>query len=346
MTDVFFRTFRNFDTPELVRLWNASYLGRGVAAPISCDIFDTAALAQTYFDPEGLIVAEQEGRLLGFVHVGFGVNAEHTDLDHTQAVICAIVVDPEARGRYIGQQLLQKAEQYARSRGATDLHAGPSPERDPFYTGIYGGSKPSGFLESHESLHPFLKASGYTEREKHGVYQKNLQTSRDPIHFRLLNIRRKMEVDMTDQPHQVDWWWMVRMGRYDSLQFELCPKNGGDPVAGISVIGLDFYIPTWNERAVGLLDLYVAEDQRRKGYAQALLIEVGRRLKNEMVTLTEIHVPLARQDVVQLVEGIGYNQIDTGIVYHKKLETAGSSAPETEASSLNEPAQTEEPERE
>ncbi len=322
MADVFFRTFRNFDPPELVRLWNASYLGRGVAAPISCDIFDTAALAHTYFDPEGLIVAEKEGGLLGFVHVGFCVNAEHTALDHTKAVICAIVVDPQSRGRQVGRQLLQEAENYARSKGATELFAGPSLERDPFYTGIYGGSKASGFLESHESLHPFLKASGFSEYEKHGVFQKNLQTSRDPINFRLINIRRKMEVNMTDQPHYVDWWWMVRMGRYDYLQFELCPKNGSEPVAGVSVIGLDFYIPTWNERAVGLLDLYVDEAQRRKGYAQALLIEVGRRLKNEMVTLTEVHVPLDKKDVVKLVEGAGFTQIDSGIVYHKALNTA------------------------
>jgi len=335
MADVFFRTFRNFDPPELVRLWNASYLGRGVAAPISCDIFDTAALAHTYFDPQGLIVAEHEGALLGFVHVGFGVNAEHTDLDHTQAVICAIVVDPQARGRHIGQQLLQEAELYARSQGATDLFAGPSPERDPFYTGIYGGSKPSGFLESHESLHPFLKENGFSEYEKHGVFQKNLQTSRDPIHVRLMNIRRKMEVDMTDQPHHVDWWWMVRMGRFDYLQFELRPKNGGEPVAGVSVIGLDFYIPTWNERAVGLLDLYVNENQRRKGYAQALLIEVGKRLKNEMVTLTEVHVPLVNQEVVKLVEGAGFAQIDTGIVYHKKLDSEISIAIEEESDESN-----------
>lgn len=319
MSDVCFRKFRNSDPPELVRLWNVSYLGRGVAAPITCDIFDTAALVHTYFDPQGLIVAEQQGKLLGFVHVGFGVNAEHADLDHTQAVVCAIVVDPQARNSRIGCRLLEQAEKYARSKGATDLYAGPSPGRDPFYTGIYGGCRPSGFLESHTSLHPFLQSFGFSEYEKHGIFQKNLQTSRDPVNFRLMNIRRKMEIELTDQPFNVDWWWMIRMGRYDYLRFELRQKNGVEPVAGISVIGLDFYIPAWNERAVGLLDLFVEEDQRRKGYAQALLIEIGRRLKLEMVTLAEIHVSLNSQPVVKLVEGAGFTQIDTGIVYHKKL---------------------------
>lgn len=324
MPDVCFRTFRNSDPPELVRLWNVSFLGRGVAAPITCDIFDTAALAHTYFDPQGLIVAEREGTLLGFVHVGFGVNAEHTDLDHTQAVICAIVVDPEARNLNIGRGLLEQAGQYARSKGATDLFAGPSPERDPFYTGIYGGSRPSGFLESHTSLHPFLKSFGFEEYEKHGVFQKDLQASRDPVNFRLMNIRRKMEIELTDQPHAIDWWWMVRLGRYDYIRFELRQKVGTKPVAAVSVFGLDFYIPTWNERAVGLLDLFVNQDQRRKGYGQALLIEIGRRLKQEMVTITEVHVPLDSEALVKLVQGAGFTQIDSGIVYHQKLDNTSS----------------------
>ncbi|MCA8984728.1 MAG: GNAT family N-acetyltransferase [Planctomycetaceae bacterium] len=320
MSEVRFRPFRNFDPPELVRLWNVSYTGRGVASPITPDIFDIAALAHTYFDPRGLIVAEEQDRLVGFIHVGFCVNAEHTDLDHSRAVVCAIVVDPDSRHHQIGSQLLERAEQYARSLGARELFAGPSPERDPFYTGIYGGSRASGFLESHSTIGPFLVQQGFSEHERHGVYQKDLQQARDPINFRLIAIRRKTELRLTDQPSSVDWWWMVRMCRYDYLRFEMFPKNGTEPVAGISVIGLDFYTPAWNERAVGLLDMHVPEQERRKGYAQALLIDLGRRLKDEMITLAEIHVPLQMPEVISLVEGAGFQRIDTGVVYRRDVQ--------------------------
>jgi len=319
MSDLHFRPFRNFDPPELVRLWNVSYNGRGVASPITPDIFDVAALAHTYFDPQGLIVAEQDDRLVGFVHVGFCVNAEHTDLDYSKAVVCAIVVEPAERHLHIGSQLLERAREYARSKGATELFAGPSPGRDPFYSGIYGGSRPSGFLESHESIGPFLRQQGFDEIERHAIYQKELQNSRDPVNFRLITIRRKMELQLTDQPSHVDWWWLVRMGRYDYLRFEMLHKETGETVAGISVIGLDFYIPSWNERAVGLLDLFVLEKERRKGYAQALLVELGRRLKDDMVTLAEIHVPFEKPEVRDLVESAGFQHIDTGIVYYQSL---------------------------
>ena len=100
---------------------------------------------------------------------------------------------------------------------------------------------------------------------------------------------------------------------------EMLSKDTAETVAAISVIGLDFYIPAWNERAVGLLDMYVLEKERRKGYAQALLVELGRRLKDDMVTLAEIHVPFEKPEVRDLVEGAGFQQIDTGIVYHQSL---------------------------
>ncbi|MBR9800210.1 hypothetical protein GYB59_00280 [bacterium] len=46
---------------------------------------------------------------------------------------------------------------------------------------------------------------------------------------------------------------------------------------------------------------------------------MGRRLKDDMVTLAEIHVPFEKPEVRDLVEGAGFQQIDTGIVYHQSL---------------------------
>ncbi|TWT62416.1 GNAT family N-acetyltransferase [Rubinisphaera italica] len=320
MADVQIRTFRNFDPPELVRLWNSAHQSRGVAAPISADIFDSTVLAHLYFDPAGMIVAQQGQNLVGFVHVGFCSNETRTALDHTQAVICAIVVDPQHQHEDIGTQLLSAARDYAQTSGATILFAGPSPNRDPFYSGIYGGSRPSGFLASQPSLDGFLLQNGFEAFERHGIFQKDLQNTREPINFRLSTIRRKTELRLIEDEQTDDWWWNVRRARFDMLRFEMLPKNQLEPiVAAITVYGLDFYISNWNHRAVGMLDLFVMEDHRRKGYGQALLVEVGRRLKDEMITLLEIHAPLENEAMVKLIEGAGFTQIDTGIVYRQKL---------------------------
>ncbi|MCG6157813.1 GNAT family N-acetyltransferase [Rubinisphaera margarita] len=319
MPEVQIRTFRNFDPPHLVRLWNTAYQSRGVAAPISPDIFDIAVLAVPFFDPAGLIVAEINDELVGFAHVGFCVNEAHTALDHSQAVLCTIVVDPDHRHEDIGTRLLEQARNYARGKGAEVLFAGPSPERDPFYNGIYGGSRPSGFLESQPSLIEFLTASGFEPVEQHGVFQKDLTTTREPINLKLVAIRRRMELQLGEDHRIEDWWWAARLGRYELLRFDLVPRNQLQAVASITVLGLDFFVSNWNHRAVGMLDLIVAEEERRKGYGQSLLIEVGRRLKDEMITLLEIHAPLQQAEMVKLITGAGFTQVDTGVVFRQDL---------------------------
>ncbi|MCA8988135.1 MAG: GNAT family N-acetyltransferase, partial [Planctomycetaceae bacterium] len=125
-------------------------------------------LSAVYFDPRGLIVAETDSGLIGFVHVGFCVNADLTALDHSQAVICAIVVAPEFRQQGVGTALLEAAAEYALGAGASMLYAGPSPLRDPFYTGIYGGSRCSGFLASQPELGALLEKGGFEPFERHG----------------------------------------------------------------------------------------------------------------------------------------------------------------------------------
>ena len=44
-------------------------------------------LSKPYFEPEGLIVAEQDEKLLGFVHAGFAPSPDWMDLDLEDGVI-------------------------------------------------------------------------------------------------------------------------------------------------------------------------------------------------------------------------------------------------------------------
>ena len=76
-----YRTFRNDDPPALTAIWNAAGLGRGAATPISPGLFDRDILAKPYFDPAGLIVAEDNETPIGFAHAGFGPNEDETEID-------------------------------------------------------------------------------------------------------------------------------------------------------------------------------------------------------------------------------------------------------------------------
>lgn len=298
-------------------LWHASRLGRGAAGGFSFDALELLNFAQRYFDRDGLIVAVDGDAIVGMAHAGFGPNDDESALDTGVGVVCSVVVRPEYRRRGIGRELLRRAEEYLRGRGSETILAGPAAPYDPFNVGLYGGSQPSGFLESDPAAEPFFAATGYEPVERIAVLQRDLQTGRDPMSFKVVNVRRKTQLGMTHGPENPTWWWITRYGRLDSLRFVLLPKAGGEPFAGVTILGLDLYLPKWQERVIGLTDLVVPEDERRKGYGQALLLEVAKRLREELVNKLEAHVGESNPGALRVFESAGFGRVDTGIVYRK-----------------------------
>lgn len=312
-----YRSFRNGDPPRLVRLWQECRLGRGGAQGFTPDTLELINFSQPYFDPDGLIVACEEGDLIGMVHAGFGCDESGSRLSRDIGVIAAVMVRPDRRRRGVGRELMRRAENYLRTHGAVELQAGQSRGRDPFYFGLYGGARPSGFLLTDPDAEPFLQALDYEPVQRVGVYQRNIQETTDPVHFRLIAIRRATTLNICDQPSDPTWWWYTRLGRIDSLRFQLWPKKGGPPIAGVTVVGLDAYVASWNARCIGIVDMFVRESERGKGYGRALLIEVVRHMRQELIAVAETHVPETNEHAVKAVTGAGFQRIDTGVVYRR-----------------------------
>jgi len=310
-----YRSFRNYDPPQIVRLWNQAGLGSGAALHLTNDVsFDMMNYSQPYFDNNGLIVACDNGRIVGFVHAGFGCESDGNSLDRRQGVICAVVVHPEYRRQGIGRELVQRASIYLRERGAESIDAGPAPQRDPFYFGLYGGPRPAGFLQSDESAAPFFEAIGFHPVEQYLITSRKM-SDRDPINFRLTTIRRKWELALVDTPDPCPWWWSCRYGRLDALFCVLVPRGGGQPVAGLTVVGLDTYMPGWHEQAIGLTELWVDDAHRREGFGQTLIVEVIKKLRQETITRVTANIRADDAASVAVFRSAGFNEIDRGVVY-------------------------------
>jgi GNAT superfamily N-acetyltransferase len=271
--------------------------------------------AQTYFDPAGLILACRDGELVGFVHAGFGVNEDRSWLSTDVGVICAVMVHPSVRRQGIGRELVRRAEQYLRDRGSRKIFAGPADPRDPFYCGVYGGSQTAGFLHSDPAAAPFFAKLDYVPCEEHLVFQQSLGAgSASPVGARLVNVRRSTRLTALNQEPK-SWWWQTRYGRLDAMHLTLVPKTGGAPLARISVVGLDRYANSWQTRGIGLMGLYVSEANRQQGYGQALIVEVCRRVRDDMVQLAEAHAPRTDVAAIAVLESAGFKKIDSGTVY-------------------------------
>ena len=314
-----YRRFHNADPPRLVELWNASRLGRGAAGGFNSDAFEQLNFSQRYFDRDGLIVAvdSDSGALIGMAHAGFGPDEEYGQLSTNIGVICAVMVDPKFRRRGIGRELVRRAEAYLTRHGAETILAGPAAPFDPFYVGLYGGSQPSGFLESDADAAPFLIEMGYEPVERFSILQRDLQFGRDPMNLRMVNIRRKTELRLAESDSPPSWWWMTRYGRLDTLRFQLSGKTDAQPLAAVTVVGLDLYLPKWQERVIGLMDLFVPDEARRQGYGQALLLEMAKRLRDEFVNRLEAHVSESNSAALETFKSAGFAEVDVGIVYRK-----------------------------
>jgi ribosomal protein S18 acetylase RimI-like enzyme len=315
-----YRTFHNSDPARIVALWNECPLGRGAATGVSVDVFESLNFSQPYFDRDGLMLACDGNEIVGFVHAGFGASADESAINYEAGVICAVVVHPSRRRQGIGRELVNRAESYLRGHGARSVDAGPSEPHDPFFFGLYGGSCPAGFLESDPDAAPFMTKLGYQPVERHAVLQCNLTTLRVPMSMRFLNIRKKMELSIAADPPHVSWWWATRFGRLETLQFSLRSKDRATELAEMTVVGLDHYMTAWQQRAVGFTHLRTRENELRKGYAQALLVETCRRLKDELVTGAEAHAAEANTAVIKLLETCGFVRVDTGVVYRRKFD--------------------------
>ncbi len=311
-----YRPFRNSDPPQLVRLWHESGLGRGAARGFSYEALDRLLLGQHYFDPAGFLVACDAGQVVGFVHTGFRSDSSGAWIEHEGGAIHVIVVHPSHRRTGIGRELLSRAEAYLRHLGVNSIQVGASPPCDAFYHGLYGGASVSGLLESNTDAAPFLARLGFQPAQKFIVLQRSLKQG-DPISFRLSLIRRKMEAFVFALPEQPTFWWFSRTGRLENVQFRLVPKTGGDAVATVTVSGMDLYVESWGERAIGLSELVVNDVSRRQGHAQALLIEVIRRMRQEQVTLAEAHIAEENTAALATFKSVGFQPIDCGVVYRK-----------------------------
>ncbi len=306
-----YRPFCNTDPPGLVNVWNESFTGRGAVVLRSSTLLEYFLFAKAYFDPQGLIVAADGDKLVGFVLAGFGPNDDGSALDTTAGVIGALGVVPSHRKQGIGAALAERAEDYLRRRGARTLYAGPMAPLNPFTFGLYGGSQSAGFLDSDAAAGPFFWRRGYQTQETKLVFQRPLDRPPVVTDGRFSACRQRYEIKVG--PRQgTSWWQECVFGPLELHDYRLTDKATGQWAARASLWEMETYSPAWNEHAVGLAELEVVEGARRKGLARFLLTQILRHVHEQFFTVAEIQAAETNMAAVNLFRGLGFAQVDRG----------------------------------
>lgn len=312
-----FRPFRNSDPPHLCAIWQSLPPQRTLMRPMSPELLDHLVLAKLYFDPQGLIVAVDGGRPIGFVHAGFGASDDYQHLSHEAGATCMIMVAADRQRQGIGRELLRRAEAYLRERGAKLIYGGAVHPLNAFYLGLYGGSELPGVLNSHAAAHALFRSADYTPADRVMVLQRELAAFRPPVERRQMQLRRGTNLQVIYDPPAANWWDACIYGAFNRMRYELAPKTGGTPLGAATFWGIQPLSSSWGVQAAGLIDVQVNVAHQRQGVATYLLSESLKHLQREMVTLIETQTMQRNTSALGLYQKLGFELKDEGVVYRK-----------------------------
>jgi ribosomal protein S18 acetylase RimI-like enzyme len=314
-----FRTFRNGDPPALAALWNRAVPARATARPLSGHEFDTHVVSKPHFDAAGLIVAERDGQVVGFVHAGFGpeqsLGRPHF-LDQSLGTIGILVVEDVAAEGELARSLIAEAEGYLRRRGAMVIYAGGQYPLNPFYWGIYGGSEWGGILTAHATFLRSVVEAGYEPVSTTVLLEVDLSTPepRDP---RSALIRRQARLEVVEDALPSNWWEALAIGEFQPTRYRLLARGDDSELAHATTWDMSWYGRGDGRTRVGLIDLEVDARHRRKGYGRHLVAEVLRQARNDTVALIDVQTSATNVPALALYESLQFDPVETAILYRK-----------------------------
>jgi ribosomal protein S18 acetylase RimI-like enzyme len=285
-------------------------------------------VSRPHFDAAGLIVAEHEGRIVGFVHAGFGPddpNGPPNRLGHALGTIAMLAVSADAAEPELVRGLIAAAERYLRGRGAEVLYAGGQTPVNPFYWGLYGGSEWAGILSTHEVFVRGVLAAGFAPVSTTVLLEADLTApeARDP---RTVLIRRQVRVEVTEDAMPRNWWEAQAIGEFQPTRYRLLTKADATELASATTWDMSWFGREDGRARLGLIDLEVRPQFRRKGYGRYLVGEILRQARSDMVSLVEVQTGATNEPALGLYASLCFEPLETATLYRLPPRLTGQTS--------------------
>lgn len=311
------RPFRNSDPPALAQVWQSQSPQRGLAQPISASVLELCVFSKQQFDPQGLLVALRDGKVVGFAHAGFGADERGEAPDTSLGTTHLLMIRAGEEDDSLADDLIARSEDYQKSRGATVHYAGGIRPLDAFYLGLYGGSELPGVLESDTPQLRHFSRNHYEVASKIVVLQRELVRFRFGGPRETRQIKRDTSIEQTYLPPARHWWEACVTGSQDRMRFALRERSTGAEIAHVIFWDIEPLATAWGIPTVGMTDLWVDPSHRRRKAATHLLHESLRLVQRRGAAMVEAQAMAENNAALALYESIGFTAIDTGHVLRK-----------------------------
>src|SRR5262249_28882778 len=149
------------------------------------------------------------------------------------------------------------------------------------------------------------------------VFQRHLDQPVNVADGRFANLRRRFDVRILPRIALGTWWQECVLGLIEPVEFRLEEKVSGKPVARATAWEMEAFSCTWNQPAVGILDVQVREDLRRQGLGKFLLAQLLRYLQDQYFGICEVQTLDQNNVASGLFRSVGFEQVDVGHIYKK-----------------------------
>ncbi len=313
-----YRPFQNWDPPALAEIWRSQPPIHGRMQGLTPRLIEELVLARPFFDREGLIVAEEEKRPIGFVHAGFGGSDDLSKLDMSLGTTCQLLVAPHEQRAQIQAELLRASEEYLRSRGVRQMFGGCAFPVNPFYLGLYGGSRLPGVLASDVEQTALFQSTGYRERERRILLNRSLTDFRTPVDRRLMQLRRRCQVVSVHDVTPDNWWESCVWMHANRTRYELRFKDSEDALISATFWDIVPLSKSWGVQAVGMVRLEDTSEARSEGMTTFLLAEAFLDLQRNGAAVIETQLFARDSSLVAIFKELGVVAYDEGVLFAKE----------------------------
>ena len=248
--------------PGMMELYNVETAFEPHIAELTVERFVRLVTRKSTFDPEGLLVAVEDGTVVGWVHACL---AGGTEPWNPADPVCQIrmLIFPPSRTK-LGCTLVKEATEWMARSGQRSFLALHCEHGYPFYRGVWLGGEPMG-PATMPHLHVALEISGYEVRAESIFLTALMQTP--PAETRA-SVDVKFEespAEMSSQRLRESW------DGFEPMQ--TVARLGDEEAGAIRWVVLDDLQAKLGAPAVNIWALSVGEKFRRKGIASALVCQ-------------------------------------------------------------------------
>ncbi|MCE9526733.1 MAG: hypothetical protein K8R36_11845 [Planctomycetales bacterium] len=312
-----YRPFQNWDPPALAEIWRSQPPLHGRMQGLTPRILEELVFSRPYFDRQGLIVAVDEDRPVGFVHAGFGGSDDLASLDKSLGTTCQLLVAPHEQRAQIQADLLHASEEYLRSSGVRQIFGGSAFPVNPFYLGLYGGSRLPGVLASDLEQTALFQNAGYRERERRVLLNRSLANFRCPVDRRLMQLRRRCEVAAVHDVTPDNWWESCVWMHANWTRYELRFKDSEDALISATFWEIVPLSKSWGVQAAGIVRVEDTAETRTEGMTTFLLAEALLDLQRNGATVIETQAFAKDASLLALFKELGIAAYDEGVLFAK-----------------------------